>query len=146
MRLLDMVRYVLILIYQRIIYPLFFNRGAQIHPMTVTANTSSSTISGGNSPFKPSVTTSLQPPSNTAAASTSSSSFSRFFSSAFSSSPYGNQSNTSLLVLNNMLNWFYSHMDTSHRINQTILNILNFNFSSNGQRPMSVRLILIFDL
>lgn len=139
MRLLDLIRNTFVIIYQRVIYPLIISRFlvAPNQTMTVTNNTNT------NSPFKSTnmTTTSTTSAYNNQMNQTSGSTFARFFSSAFSlSSPYGSSSSdSSLLSLNNMLKWFYLNLDTTHRINQTILNILNFNFAGNGQRPMSVR-------
>lgn len=141
MRLLDLVRYMCLLtcqlIYQRIIYPLFISRQTNA-PMMVNANIT-------NSPFRSNPTLANTLTGSTASgqsfSSTTStpSTFARLFSSAFSSSPYGNSGPETMAAFNNILKWFYLNMDTTNRINNTILNILNFNFSGTGQRPMSVR-------
>ena len=141
MRLLDLIRNTFVIIYQRVIYPLVISRflvatNHQQQTMTVTNNT--------NSPFKSTnmtiATTTTSAYNNQMNQTSGTSTFARFFSSAFSSSPYGSSGDSSsLLSLNNMLKWFYLNLDTTHRINQTILNILNFNFAGSGQRPMSVR-------
>lgn len=137
MKLLDFIRYLFVLIYQRIIYPLFINRGAAPLTAQQQQQLGAQTLT---SPFKPN--TSLinnQSPYNTAApAASATSSFSRFFSSAFSSSASSNQE--AMFSVNNVLKWFYlNNVDANNRITSTVLNILNFNFSGSGQRPMSVR-------
>lgn len=72
------------------------------------------------------------PYATSASASNSASTFSRFF---FSSSTAGQMN---LICLNNLLKWFYFNVDTTNKINSTILNVLNFYYSGNNQRPASV--------
>lgn len=124
MKLLDIICFICLFVYQRIIYPVFFNRAATPSTMTVNPNPSSKT-----SPVA--VTNSTNQYST--ATNNTTSTFSRFFSSAFSSAPASSQE-----LLNSLVKWFYMNMDATNRINNTILNIFNFNFAGSGQRPMSV--------